>query len=806
MGSIIQKNIVDSFKADYAAYKLAVNRKRAMPNARDGFKEVHRRITDVMVNDKPICMSKFIKSQTIVGETMGKSHPHGDSSIYGAMASFTQWFSCYMPLFESESNFGSFVGDGPASPRYTEIKMTKFCKEYIVGDIIGSGGDKNIVDWKPTYSGLDVEPEFFAAKIPILLINGSTGIGVGKATDIPAHNINEVIDATLTLIDNPNADIVIIPDQIMPCDIDKSDWKSIAHTGNGGFKVRGRVIIDDYKGSKDPDTKKITFDKRYKDHKVVIIKSLPDQVRLDTVNEALEDLVIKGELPQVIDIIADSDEKDPNHMLVVKKGADPEYVRNIVYTKTPVTTKQKVNFNVIIKETEEPVRLSQKAYLEFWIMFAMDSKRRLYYNRLRKVKTDIHEKDAFIKAIESDYIDEIVTKIRKRTEINDKEFVEWLIKILNITDLQAEYIINARLKYLSKGYLVKLKEEASELRNKEDLYTRFITDDNLIKQEIKDDLIRCKNEYGFKRHCKVVDISNEEIPDVNFKIILSDNNYIKKIDVNEPVGNVNGKVKHVLSSVNNRESLLLFNTQGRVFKLPINNIPLSTKKDQGFDLRLLVKKNMSPIIKVIYEPLIADLAKRKIQHFMIVLSKNNLIKKVSLDDFLAVTPSGLIYTKLKDDDEVQDIQISADTLDIVIYNDKKALRCSMVDIPEYKKNTVGVNAMYNTDTVDGMTLLTNNTTDIIVLTELGKINRIDASALPRSERYKSGNSVIKITGNDKIKYIFGANSTDTVHVERANGEPMDLPVANLKYGSSISAGEKVIPLKADMITKAKIVR
>lgn len=804
MGRIEDKNISQSFNDDYAAYKLAVNRKRAVPKMYDGCKEVLRRILTVMVNDKSICMTKYIKSQMIVGETMGKYHPHGDSSIYGAMASSTQWFNSYMPLFETESNFGTFVGDGPAAARYTEIKMTKFCKDYIVGDMIGKDGNKNIVDWRTTYSGMDMEPEFFAPKIPILLINGTEGIGVGEKYDIPPHNINEVIDATLALIDNPNIDVVLIPDQIMPCDIDKADWKTIAHTGSGNFKVRGHIIIQEYKGSYDKDNKKTTFNKKYEGLQTVVIKSLPNGVTLDSVTDKVEELIASGELPQVIDSLSDSDVRDPNHVFVIKKGADPEYVRSIIYKKTNMIKTQLVNFKAIVKETEDPVRFSHKSYLQAWIIFAVDTKRRLQYNLLQKVKTAIHEKEAFIKALQSGKINEIINKIRKRKEVDDNELIEWLIKAIDITDLQAQYIINANIKYLSVGYLNKFIEEAKELRARENEYILNITDESRLIQMVREDLLRCKAEYGFKRRCKVVDLSGDDIPEGDFKIVLTDNNYIKKLDVNEPIGNCNGKVKFVLSSASNKESILLFNSQGRVFKLPIHNVPISSKKDAGYDLRLLVKKNTSPIIKVIYEPLLVELSKKVVKHYLTVLSERNLIKKVALDDFLTVVPSGVIYTKLKDDDEVKDVQITPDTLDVIIYSDKTALRCQMTDIPEYKKNTLGVNAIANTDKVDGMAVLYNGVTDVIVITESGRINKIDVSALPRSERYRAGNKVIKLDGNDKIKYIFGADSSDILHIERAVNPPIDIPVANIKYGSSISTGNKMIPLKGDSITKAKV--
>lgn len=803
MEQIIQQNIVDMYNNDMTIYKIATIRKRVTPDYRDGQKEVSRRILDVMANDESRSINNFVKSAKIVGTTMGKSHPHGNTSIYDKIKNMVNWFDVNVPLIYSESNFGNFQGDGQAADRYTEIKLSKFAKNYIIKDMLEV---KQVTNWNQTYNGIDMEPEYLPVKVPLLLINGNFGIAVGLQSYIPPHPVNEVIDATLKLLDNPNAPVVLIPDQNMPCQIIDTDWKSISNTGNGKFMVRGNIEIQEYVGAKDPRDKKgkkMLVDKRYLGCQTLVIRSLPDMVSLNSIEEKIENLMKEGAIPQIIDSIPDSDEFQPNHIFVLKRGSDPNYVREFIYSKTEMQKTFSINMEAM--NGIELLRFSYKSYLEAWIDFAKIIKLRYYCNKLQKAKTNLHEKEAYIKAYRSGQIDDIINTIRRRKGTDDNELIEYLIKKLDITDLQAHYIINSGLKNLSEGYVEKFEKEAAELQAEINKFMAFITTDELMIQEIREDLLRCKAEHGCKRRSVVIkSVSDSDIPAGEFKIVITENNFIKKIVVNDNAIAVKGDKPKFTIKLDNRDSLFLFNEQGKVFKYPVHKIPLTDKGNSGFDLRMIIKNNTSPIVKIMGEEKLTELSKKSNKYFVVILTSLNTIKKIDISDILSAIPSGIIYTKLKDEDVVKDVQVIPEALDIIIYSDRKALRCPMAQIPHYKKMAVGVNAMDTKDIIDGMSAIYPNATDIVVITASGKVNRFDKTGLEQSSRYKAGSSVIKLEKGDKILSIFGAKPSDILRVVTANNI-FKHTVNEIPYSTSVSTGTKLIPLKGDNIVKCDII-
>jgi DNA gyrase subunit A len=803
MEKVIQQNIVDMYNNDMTIYKIATIRKRVVPDYRDGQKEVSRRILDVMANDESRSINNPVKSAKIVGTTMGKSHPHGNTSIYDKIKNMVNWFDVNLPLIDSESNFGNFQGDGQAADRYTEIKLSKFSKDYIIKDMLEV---KQVTNWNQTYNGIDYEPEYLPVKVPLLLINGNFGIAVGLQSYIPPHPVNEVIDATLKLMDDPNAEIILVPEQNMPCQIIDTDWKSICNTGNGKFIVRGNIIIDEYRGAKDPRDKKgkkMLIDKRYVGCQTLVIRSLPDMVSLNSIEEDIEKLMKEGAIPQIIDSIPDSDEFQPNHIFVLKKGSDPNYVREFIYSKTQMQKTFSVNMEAM--NGIELLRFSYKSYLEAWIDFAKIIKLRYYCNKLQKAKTNLHEKEAYIKAYRSGMIDEIISMIRKKKTTDDNELMEFLIKKLDITDLQAHYIMNSGLKNLSEGYVEKFEQEAIELIGKINTYMNFITNEQLMINEIKQDLLNCKTEHGSKRRSVVIkSAADSDIPAGEFKIVITENNFIKKIVATDNAIAIRGDKPKFTIKLDNRDSLYLFNEQGKVFKYPVHKIPLTDKTNSGFDLRMIIKNNTSSIIKIMSEEKLTKLSKKTNKYFVVILTQGNMVKKIDITDILSAVPSGIIYTKLKDDDVVKDVQIIPESLDIIIYSDRKALRCPMNQIPHYKKMTIGVNAMDTKDMIDGMSAIYPDATDIVVVTASGKVNRFDVTGLEQSSRYKAGSSVIKLGNGDKILSIFGAKPSDILRVVTANNV-FKHNINEIPYATSVSTGTKLIPLKGDNIVKCDII-
>ena len=792
MEQIIQCNVVSQYKFDMARYSVETNRRRAFPDYKDGFKLCHRRILYVMAFDMP-CKSRLVKTAQVVGKVMGDYHPHGDTSIEDAITPMANWFSTYIPLVYSESNMGSMQGDGAAASRYTEIMLSEFAKEAIFDEMWKT---PDIVDWVPTYAGNLKEPEALSVAVPLLLINGTSGMGVGKATSIPPHNINDVIDATLKLIDNPNAKIVLVPDQCLPCEIIEANWKQISNSGNGKFKVRSIVDIEIYDKGKPNE------------HYCLVVKSVPDSVTMDNgkgkgIIYQINELIEKGRLPQITGIYEDSHENDMRVVIHLKKGSDPDYVREYLYKATRLQLTQSVNFEVL--DGIQPLRMSYKSYLEAFIKERQIAKFRRYCIQLQDARTQLHEKEICIKVIESGKIDMIIKRIRSSKMKNDTELIDWLINLLNITDLQAKFIINYPLKKLAPAYLNDYKKDAKKFREIEANCMSMIMDESKILQEIKDELKYFKQKYGCPRRCKILsqaDISN--IPQGIFNVVITENNFIKKLPANEPIGSYKGDRPVNVIKIENTSDLILITATGRMFRIPVHKIPISEKNSVGIDIRIMIKGISSDIVKIFDYNMVKQLADLRKKSYAVVITKNNLIKKLDLDDLLVATKSGIIMTKLNNGDVVRDVEIIPNDLDVVIYSNRKALRCHMKSIPNYKRNTFGVYAMNTKDELYGISAIDPSITDIIAVTTSGKINKFDVSGLSVSDRYKSGNNVIKLGKTDSIYKLFGAKDNDTLHVITKNNV-MDIKAADIPRSSSISGGAKMINLKGDNIVNINLI-
>ena len=507
---IIQKNSLDLYKEDMVTYTIESNMRRAFPDWRDGLKLVQRRILTDMFFKLP-ARYKLIKSSRVVGDTMGIYHPHGDTSIYDAAKVMANWFDTYMPLISPHGNFGSMQGEGQAADRYTEMMLAPFSADVLFGEL---ASETNITDWVPTFDYTDKEPEFLPAAIPLLLINGTYGIGTGKASSLPPHNIGEVIDATLAVMENPDAEVVLKPDQRMPCEIVDTNWKLICNSGHGTFKVRSIIDVEIFNQG------------TAKEHPVLVLKSTPDFVSFDKGSKEnggviykIHELINSGKLPQIESIYEDSHGMDMRILFHLKKGSDPEYVKQYLYKTTQLQKTQYVNFEVL--NGLQLDRFSYKSYLRAFIEQRKLTKFRLASLQLQAARTKYHEMDAFIKCIESDMLDEIIHRIRTNGKLEEEENIKWLCKMLKITDLQAKFILNTRLKSLSPLRIKKYKEILKECKEKEEYNLSRILDESVIENDIKEELLYYKKKYNFPKKCRYVsedDISN--IPQGDFIVVI----------------------------------------------------------------------------------------------------------------------------------------------------------------------------------------------------------------------------------------------------------------------------------------------
>ena len=783
MENIIENNICDQYIEDVERYSMYVNRRRFIPDVKDGLKPVQRRIIWAAYKDTK-CIDTRAKSARLVGDAMGRYHPHGDAGVYNAMKPMTNWFETYIPLLEGRGNWGTFQGSPQSAARYTETKLSKFALEGVIGLLKEVN---EVVDWDKTYNEETIEPVYLPVEVPLLLINGSFGMGYGIAVNIPKHNINEVIDATIYHIYHPNENVVIIPDTCMECEIIDTDFKTICSLGYGKYTVRGKIDIEN-------DGKK----------NILVIKSVPDLTYLDTIIDKIEDLVEKKQLPQISKIIdiSEIDKEKKNNgkdimkfVIELKPGADPNYVRDIIYKNTKMQDTVSVNMRVLYNYN--PIRISYREYIDIFLDFRKETLIRYYNNKLKKTNTKLHEMDAYVKLLESNKIDEIIDIIRHNDK-NDEELSKTISEMLNITEFQCKYIINRDLKKLSKYYLDRYIQERESLRKEAEFYEFKITNEQSLLEDIVKQLEYYKKKYGKPRNSKIISKAEMcSIPQGRFKLIITQNNYIKKIPVeSNSIGSFKDDKPTMMIEGDNSENILIFTREGKVFKLPIHNIPLSDLRSNGTLIHMISKKIFGNIVTVMYEPALKELTKKKTDYYISVLTSNGFIKRMSIDDFLAVPPSGIIYSKLEKNDYVSQVTIINNRTDIVLYNwTNKALRLNINDIPYLKRSTKGNMTFSNLELgknqINGISIIKPNDTDLLVITDNGKINRLSIAALPCGNRNTTGNKVIKLGKSDIIKYILSVNENNSIYIQTQSNR-YNINVSDIEFGSSMSSGNKFI--------------
>lgn len=775
-------DMVEQHNKDLTSYSIYVARKRVIPDYRDGLKSVHRRIIYAMYRDLHAYNNKQIKTATVVGDVIGKYHPHGDASVADAMQPMTNWFECKIPYLSGFGGWGDMLGGRMAATRYTETKLSDYTMDCIISELKETD---NSIDWEPNYSSTLLEPEFFPAAVPNLLINGAFGIGSGLAVSIPRHNFAEVIDATINLMHDPNYDVILVPDNCMDTDIIATDFAKICRTGKGKYKVRARVTIEEYKGK--PALK---------------ITSVPDLTFFDKIKAGIEKLITNNKLPQVADLIdlSEDDKDDITQMkvyLVLKKGSDPNYVRDILFVTTELEKGFGVNFEIL--KDNVPMIVSYKQYLQLFIEFRRMTKYRMYCNKMNDVKTQYHKMELYIRALESGEIDNIISMIRKQKGTDDHEYIEYLIKKLGVTDAQAKFLLDTDIRKLSKGYLETYKKKRDELTQISNVYFNMINNPDMILKEIEDELLLYKKKYARPRMSKIIsEADSKNIPQGEFLVIITKNNFIKKMEVTDNIGSLGGDEAKCIFKADNTDNVLIFGSLGKVFKLPINSIPFAPKGNPGIDIRKFIKYLTSDICSVVTESNLKIFAENP-HNFIYVLTRNGFIKRMDCADFITTPPSGLIFSKLEEGDMITDVLFMPDNMHLVVYSRNKVLRLEGMEAPYLRRSTKGNYVMNTQFPMDGMDCIYPGATCLIVVTNHGYVNKIPVEALPLSKRMKVGNSVIKLGKNDVIVKIAVCKETDSINLY--NNNITTISVAEIPAGSSIGTGKKYVSniFKAEVI-------
>lgn len=808
-GSNIEQNIqareiTHEMQDAYLDYAMSVIVSRALPDVRDGLKPVHRRILYSMHENGLRHSAKYRKCATVVGDVIGKYHPHGDAAIYDALARMAQDFSLRYPLVDGQGNFGSIDGDAPAAYRYTECRMETVAEEMLT-DI-----DKETVDWRETYDGSREEPSVLPARVPNILLNGSVGIAVGMATNIPPHNLVEVVDALLHLTDNPKATGEDLMQFVKGPDFPtggaiygKKDIIQAYATGRGPMVVRGIADVIEGKGSKGFQ---------------IIIKEIPYQVNKATMLEHLADLVKEKKIEGIKDIRDESDKDGIRIMIELKGDAYPQKVLNKLYKLTDLQKTFHLNMLALV-DGIQPQVLSLKSVLEHYLAHRkVIVERRTRYD-LKKAEERKHILEGLSKAL--DHIDEVINTIRKSETREDAHAN--LIKKFKLSEIQSTAILEMRLQTLAGLERKKIEDELAE-KIKLITYLNSILDDakkllGVIKEEFKE----VKEKYPSERRTKIYanpigEFSEEDlIPDEEVIITVSRDGFIKRL----PPGTYrtqkrggSGKIGAAVAEedfiqhlvvANTHDSVLLFTSTGKVFLSKVHEIPVATRTSKGRALVNFLEIAQEEAITAIV-PVKFDIKKSKTQEnigkFLVMITRSGIIKKTEVSDFANVRRSGLIAIKLHKDDELNWVKLTSGKDEIILVTQKgQAIRFSENDVRDMGRNASGVNAMRlkSGDLIAGADVISSLKKDgeMLVVLSKGYAKRTPIKFYKRQKRAGSGIKTAKVTaktGEIVSAKILDPEEEDLIVISK-KGQLIRTPIKHISVLGRATQGVRVMKLK-----------
>ena len=784
MTTIIDSNIVTQSNQDMKAYAKEVYSNRALPFI-DGLKPIHRKVLYCLFHDFPQTRNQnTVKSASMVGTVLYKYSPHGDSSTYEAGAALSNWFQNYMPLIKGQGVLGNIKRGikGASAYRYTEMALSKFSMDAIFADMEESN---DCVDWMDNYSYELLEPKYLPIKVPLLLINGTFSIGVGLRSQVPSHNINEVIDATIKLIDNPDADVVLIPDDCQGSDIIAADFEKISKTGVGKFRTRAKIEESEVGGKP-----------------VLTITSLPNMVTFDSVKEKIEKLKENNTLPQIMDVLHQTSvdfktgKESFKAVIKLKKGSDPEFVKNVLYSSTDLEKTTSTCFRLLFNGL--PVIMNYKQYLLNFIEFRKQVKMRLFASKLKENKTRMHKLWLYIYVLESGKLDKVIALIRKQGGVELDVLVDSLMKLLpKTTPLQCKELLKTPLYKLSKGNLQKYKDEYAYLEKEaESNFSKAVHGEG-IYSIIKEELLDIKKKHGTPRRSKVISIEEaNNIPSGIFRITVTRKGYIKKNDQYERFSGFKDDSVQYSSLMDNIDNILLFGKLGKVYSLPVAKVPFANKGSSGTDLRYLIKKYVGEGICVIMSESelkeFASVGKEITPCEFFILTRDGLFKRIKINELFNIPISGLMYTKLNPNDEVITIMPMNPYNDLIIYNRNRVLKLNGTSAPLLNRSTKGnIGISTNTHPASGMINTYPEDKYLVIITQNGFVNKIDIRGIEMGKRGQAGTPIIKMNKTDDVHAVFSCVDEDIIVVYTRRGTK-ELHVNEIKLGSSVSSGDKLL--------------
>lgn len=785
---VVKVEVNDELKKSFISYAMAVNVSRAIPDVRDGLKPVHRRILYSMgelnlFNDKP-----YRKSARIVGEVMGKYHPHGDSSVYDALVRLAQDFSIGCPLVDGHGNFGSVDGDSPAAMRYTEARLSKIAG-LMLEDI-----DKNTVDFYPNFDDTLMQPSVLPSKFPNLLVNGADGIAVGMATNIPPHNLAEVISGVQALIANPDIEIDdlirIIPAPDFPTGgiiMGRAAIKHAYKTGKGGIVVRGKAEIEETESGR---------------HRIIVTE-LPYQVNKARLIIQMADLVKNKKIEGIADIKEESDRDGMRIVIDLKRDANPQVVLNMLYKHTQLQVSDGIIFLALVDGT--PRILNLKEMLYYYLEHQKEVLTRKTQFDLGKALEREHIVKGLVIALAN--IDEVVQIIK--TSSDKQDAVTKLMENFELSDKQANAILEMKLARLTSLEVAKLKEELDELEALIADLNDILAKPQRVLQIINDYLENVKNQFGTPRKTEISmeigNIDNEDLIEKEDVVIsLTHGGYVKRMSVSEYHAQKRGGVgisahktkeedfvERILIT-STHSDLLFFTNFGKVYSIRAYEVPEAQRQAKG---RAVI--NLLPLMQD--EKVEALLSFEKGQEGnLIIATRNGLIKKTDLKEFASIMKSGKIAIKLVEGDKLINVGLTSGDNEILVASNKgKCIKFNEKNVRPMGRTSQGVRSMKldSDDYIVDMAIL-NPDTQLITITENGfgkRTNPEDYRLQTRGGKgIKAGNFNEK-TG--KLVALKVVNEEEDLMLISDNGVIIRMAAADVRMVGRSSLGVKVMRLR-----------
>ncbi|MEC9484671.1 MAG: DNA gyrase subunit A [Candidatus Izemoplasma sp.] len=781
-------NIADEMKTSFLSYAMSVIVARALPDVRDGLKPVHRRILYGMDELGLYPEKSYKKSARIVGDVMGKYHPHGDSAIYDAMVRMAQDFSYRYPLVNGHGNFGSIDGDGAAAMRYTEAKMHKITSD-MLADI-----KKDTIDFVENYDGTEQEPSVLPAKYPNLLVNGATGIAVGMATNIPPHNLTEVIDGILAYIKNPEIEIdelmSYIPGPDFPTGgtiLGRTGLRQAYETGNGSIKIRAKSEIKELKNGK----------------KQIIVTEIPYQVNKSRLIEKIANLAKEKRIEGITDLRDESNREGIRVVMELKRGINAEVTLNNLYKYTPLQTS--FGINMLALNNNQPQVMPLKDILMHYVAHQINVLTRKTNYDLNKAQKRAHIVEGLLIAL--DNIEEVIKTIRE--SYDDTE--EKLINRFDLSEKQAKAILEMRLRRLSGLEREKLDQELIDLQvTIEEL--EFILNNEFKKYEIvEEQLIDIKNRFGDERRSEIslsldLELEDEDlIPEEDVIITITNSGYCKRMNTEVyKTQNRGGKgmkgmqtldddvVEHVIFT-STHNYILFFTNTGRVYKMKGYRIPNFGRTSRGLPLVNLLELAEGERLTAVTK--IDDFDNDK---FLFFATKKGVVKRTKVSEYQNIRTTGIKAINLRDDDELLAVRLTDGTKDVLLgASNGKAIRFDENDARPMGRVSTGVRGILIEDDqeVVGFTVVSENKHQVLVVTENGYGKRTEMTEYRQQNRGGKGVKTLQITDkNGALCKMRSVNGTEDLIITTTKGQIIRLPVEQIAISKRATQGVRLINL------------